>query len=171
MFEGSAGGTVRLATEEGKRIRQELSNGYADRCTVCGDVEYDASDAEIEGGAMLHAFDCAQCGSYCHIIESYMSIEDGGRVTVTDTSVTQCSSPTCDWIPLPIDRTRVEATDETTFEVPYETILSVQIEEHHISYEPEITLLVCSPCHGRIHSDDSDLESLQPNMSRQGWER
>jgi len=44
---------------------------------------------------------------------------------------------------------------------------------HHISYVPEKVVLVCSDCHGLVHSKGYDGEprhpELQPEMSRGEW--
>lgn len=44
---------------------------------------------------------------------------------------------------------------------------------HHISYVPEKVVLVCSHCHGEVHSEGYDGEPLYPDlvpgMSRGEW--
>ncbi|MFB6192406.1 MAG: tyrosine-type recombinase/integrase [Haloarculaceae archaeon] len=40
-----------------------------------------------------------------------------------------------------------------------------KLETHHISYEPEETMAVCSSCHRKIHEGDA-YEYLQPDESR-----
>jgi len=62
----------------------------------------------------------------------------------------------------------VGGSTETVVETPKK--INLQIEEHHVSYEPEITVEVCSTCHGRIHTRRSELSGLQPDMSRREWE-
>lgn len=39
---------------------------------------------------------------------------------------------------------------------------SGELIEHHLSYRPEVTITVCTECHGKIHSDSSELEKLEP---------
>ena len=38
--------------------------------------------------------------------------------------------------------------------------------EHHTSYDPEETMLVCDTCHAKIHHRDGFHDDLQPEMSR-----
>ena len=44
---------------------------------------------------------------------------------------------------------------------------------HHISYIPEIVILLCSECHGKAHSEDFNgdvlFPELSPGMSRGEW--
>ena len=46
---------------------------------------------------------------------------------------------------------------------------------HHISYHPEIVVLVCSNCHGAVHAEGYDgtpkHPELNPDMSRTEWKR
>jgi predicted HNH restriction endonuclease len=37
---------------------------------------------------------------------------------------------------------------------------------HHVSYDPEYVVPVCTNCHGRIHGDDDFRPELTPDMSR-----
>lgn len=46
---------------------------------------------------------------------------------------------------------------------------------HHVSYEPEIVVLLCSECHGKVHSMGYDgtprHPELHPDGSRKQWEQ
>jgi len=39
-----------------------------------------------------------------------------------------------------------------------------KIQQHHISYDPEITIMVCKTCHGEIHHSDK-FKNLEPDLS------
>ncbi len=44
---------------------------------------------------------------------------------------------------------------------------------HHVSYQPEVVVLVCSHCHGVVHSSDYSGQpvhpELAPDMARSEW--
>lgn len=44
---------------------------------------------------------------------------------------------------------------------------STELQKHHVSYQPERTIRVCSSCHGKIHDRDGFHDDLKPEMSRQ----
>ncbi len=37
---------------------------------------------------------------------------------------------------------------------------------HHVSYDPEQVVPVCTECHGRLHADEAFLPELTPDMTR-----
>jgi len=43
--------------------------------------------------------------------------------------------------------------------------------DHHTSYEPEKTMLVCETCHGKIHQKDGFHDELEPDITREKWEK
>lgn len=42
-----------------------------------------------------------------------------------------------------------------------------KLQDHHISYDPEITIQVCLECHNRIHNEDGFHDDLKPEMTRE----
>lgn len=47
-----------------------------------------------------------------------------------------------------------------------DTFQELQLQEHHTSYNPERTVLLCSKCHGRVHHRDGFFDDLEPSRSR-----
>lgn len=45
-----------------------------------------------------------------------------------------------------------------------------RLVEHHTSYTPEETMLVCDSCHGKIHKKSGFRDDLEPDMGRREWE-
>ena len=43
----------------------------------------------------------------------------------------------------------------------------LQLQEHHTSYNPERTVLLCSQCHGSVHHKDGFFDELAPDRSRE----
>lgn len=43
------------------------------------------------------------------------------------------------------------------------------LEEHHISYEPEITVMLCEVCHWRVHNEGGFHDHLMPEQTRMNW--
>lgn len=41
------------------------------------------------------------------------------------------------------------------------------LQEHHISYDPEITMQTCIECHSKIHNEDGFHDELMPDMTRE----
>jgi hypothetical protein len=37
---------------------------------------------------------------------------------------------------------------------------------HHVSYDPEVVVPLCSNCHARLHADEDYLPELTPDLSR-----
>lgn len=41
------------------------------------------------------------------------------------------------------------------------------LQDHHISYDPEITIQTCLECHSRIHNEEGFHDELKPDMKRE----
>lgn len=39
---------------------------------------------------------------------------------------------------------------------------SARLEEHHVRYEPEETIMICASCHNKIHHDEDFRPDLTP---------
>lgn len=64
-------------------------------------------------------------------------------------------------------RSEAEPTSESTFHIETEAVVEPHpIHQHHVSYEPEETIPVCSSCHRKIHKDPEFRPDLEPDMSR-----
>lgn len=42
-----------------------------------------------------------------------------------------------------------------------------KLQDHHISYDPEVTIQVCLECHKKIHHEDGFHDELLPEMTRE----
>jgi hypothetical protein len=41
------------------------------------------------------------------------------------------------------------------------------LQDHHISYDPEMTIQTCLECHNRIHNEANFRDELKPDMTRE----
>lgn len=148
-------------------VREELSSGHATRCHLCDKVGLSIEPTNIRLRGKIHQPNCKDCGSgfivIVYVLEAtaeHTARRTGTHMIVTNHSgckIQLCHELTADSL-------------EGTFEyiTPEVTELSEQTEEHHVSYEPEITLPLCSSCHGEVHQDGR-YEPLQPDMKRSEW--
>mgnify|MGYP006275030087 CR=1 FL=1 len=60
-----------------------------------------------------------------------------------------------------------DRVDPTTEECPLcgDEVEAHRIEEHHVSYEEDVTVTVCRTCHTKIHNTDGFATDLEPDMS------
>lgn len=160
---------IRFFTENIISVREEVSSGHATRCHLCDNVglSIDAKNISLRG--KIHQVNCKDCGSdfivIVYVLEA--TAEHTARRTRThvmashhsDCKIQLCHELTADTL---------EGTIE--YVTPKVTELSERTEEHHVSYEPEITVPLCSSCHGQVHQD-GQYEPLQPDMKRSEWSR
>lgn len=157
-----------LAAENAREVRQQLSNGHADRCIICDDVSFDGWEADYSGGCRVYYDRCRDCGRPRQILIFYFTVTRFEEWSATDTRISSCGHQCTNSIVPEISADTFSEKKEYRLEYP--RIFNKKIHEHHVSYEPEVTVPVCSKCHGRIHRDDSDLEAFDPEMKRVDWE-
>ena len=64
-------------------------------------------------------------------------------------------------------RSETDPVSDSTFQIETEAVVEPHpIHQHHVSYEPEKTIPVCSSCHGKIHHTPDFRPDLEPDMSR-----
>jgi len=154
-------------SENLSEIREEIAQGHASRCLICNAPEADAWQFTWSTTVWETERDCDDCMSSERELTVVIEARKGTRGH-------RCSESL--WNPCACRRLKPKTrsveisggSTETVVETPKK--INLQIEEHHVSYEPEITVEVCSTCHGRIHTRRSELSGLQPDMSRREWE-
>lgn len=170
MIEAMAFHAEDLLTSKQQDLRFQLASGQADRCEFCGDIDYYGYRANHDVRGRFYQRECPECNTSTGMFWFRVQIEHGKRTaTVTDSFIIECGDSDCPRIyPGPFHGRHI--VDECTYALPTPKIVSNQIEEHHVSYEPEITIPLCSDCHGRAHSDSPNYEGLKPGMKRNEWE-
>jgi len=43
---------------------------------------------------------------------------------------------------------------------------AVEVDKHHVSYCPEVSVKLCDSCHRKVHETDGFAEPLEPDMNR-----
>lgn len=154
--------------EDVDRIRETLAGTNPDQCCLCGQTCYSDYEVESDLETVLYENNCPRCGKYSlQIIRVRGTITDGLNTARIRTTYDQfCYSPDCEG-PLVPPLSGATVVEQQSVSTPVPRLLNMRAEEHHISYEPERTILVCTQCHGKIHSGEDGLKPLQPDQSRE----
>lgn len=159
---------VNAIINDAERIRGALAGVNPDQCCLCDRICYSNYDLKHELEAIVYETDCPKCDSFSlQIIHICGTISDGLNTARIRTIYDQyCYSPNCQG-PLVPPLSGATEKERQSIAIPTPRLLNLRAEEHHISYEPERTILVCRRCHSKIHSGEDGLEPLQPNQSRE----
>jgi hypothetical protein len=149
-------------------VREELSSGHATRCHICDNVGLSIEAKDITFFASLHQVDCKDCNSQFVVFRYCLEATKEHTARRTKVHPIVAGHDDCQ-IQLRFDLSHQTLQDRLEYVTPEVTELSERTEEHHVSYEPEITLPLCSSCHGRVHRD-GEFQALQPKMTRTEWE-
>jgi len=160
---------IRFFRDNIYNVREELASGHATRCHLCDNVGLTIEAKDITLSAEIHQVDCKDCGAG-FVVNKYIlqaTAEHTARRTRIHPIIAQHNH--CD---IQLCHNLTSETLEGTLEyvTPEVTELSKRTEEHHVSYEPEITLPLCSTCHGKVHTE-GQYEAFQPDMKRTEWDR
>lgn len=102
------------------------------------------------------------------MLEFYFVAEYEGRYEATEVRGTGCRHDCPGFLMHKMDHSTLTETANYTLEYP--RIVNNRISDHHVSYEPEVTVPVCDKCHGEIHSDNGKYGAFEPDMKRKEWE-
>lgn len=167
MIEGLDEPAINLIVNEAERIRTALTGGNPDQCCLCDRVCFSSDELEYNLEVVVHDNDCPRCDSYSlRIIQIRGTITNGLNTARIRTIYDHyCYTPNCNG-PLVPPLSGASEYDRQSINIPTPRLLNLRAEKHHISYEPERTVLVCRQCHGKIHAGEDGLEALQPDQSR-----
>jgi hypothetical protein len=157
-----------LVGAHAREVRNHLSSGHAKRCIICNDVEFDGYSADYEGSCLTYADECPSCGIDQPIYVLYFRAEAEATYEARRIEAVSCKFD-CDGSLNP-KLTYSTFTGKESDYFKYAKVLNNRISEHHVSYEPEITVPVCEHCHAEIHSDNGKYEAFEPDMKRKEWE-
>jgi hypothetical protein len=157
-----------LAATHVRKVRNALSSGHARRCVICGAVEFDGYEPDYEAGCLTYTDECPSCGLDQPVYVFYFRAEaeasyEGRRIEGIGCNH-KCSGT------LNPDLTYSTFLEKETEHFKYADVFNNRISDHHVSYEPEITVPVCDACHGEIHTENGKYEAFEPDMKRKEWE-
>lgn len=169
MIEEFSDRVLDLAARRSREARYSVTSGHARTCILCGDVEFDGYSADYEGGCWAFSEECGSCGLDMPVYVFYFRVEAEATYEARFIESIGCRHD-CDGILNPELSPRT-FDEEVTYHVEYPRIINNRISNHHVSYEPEITVPVCDRCHGHIHRDDGQYQALEPGMKRKEWDQ
>lgn len=155
-----------VAADRLHAIRNELANGYAKRCTICDTPNVYFKPSDVEGFVETYSHSNALRGQMVRvgvIVDAPIGQVVEWRAMYSTTGK--------DSITPPVDIHELEFVEFDRFEVPQvQLMLNTSIHEHHIRYEPEMTIPLCAQCHKKVHASDGWNDELKPEMARTEWE-
>jgi len=147
---------------------QNLDDGRS--CSVCGGSEYETNPGTAVCRVTEHTSECS-CGGELFARGLRVEIEGHlpfGQTHVLDVSCSDCEDGSQSRGEVAVKQLEPDRTE--TFELKTDVLDEAHpIHQHHTSYVPERTILVCEECHGRIHSDPGFREDLTPDRTRSEW--
>lgn len=157
-----------LAMENQREIHERITSGHSDRCTICDRPDGELEPGEISLSAELHENSCRDCGDVILFACYYVTITKHSRFSYRRIETLHTGHQNCSpqLVYRPTDNSLLA---DKTFSSEVSRAVRTRIEEHHVSYEPEITLPLCKVCHSEVHSKD-EYRGFQPNMKRVEWE-
>jgi len=162
-----------MAVEIREDLVQQIAGNNPSECELCGRKRFQKGMLEYETRFEVYSGECPRQSCSGTVNFGYLYVKVGDEIPIVNDEFTavRCTG-SCENIErvLPdfVEEHDPNKVDE--YVLPLQGILTTQIDEHHISYEPEETMLVCSSCHNQIHHDDSFRPDLRPDMSRSEWE-
>lgn len=157
-----------LAIENQRQIQERISSGHSDRCTMCDRPDGKLEPGEISLSAELHEVPCRDCGDPILFACYYATITKHSKFSYRRIETLHTGHQSCS-LQLVYRPTNDSLLADNTFSTEISREVRTRVEEHHVSYAPEITLPLCKPCHSDIHSKDK-YRGFQPNMKRIEWE-
>jgi len=162
-----------MAKDMRSMILSEFSDPDSKECELCGDQEFQQEMLEYECRCEYYKTDCPShsCDGRVGFFRLYVSV--GEMISVEDEKflAASCSSGHEPEDCLLRDaRSENQPVESSDYVIPMQSIATNRICEHHTSYEPEQTMLVCDSCHSKIHHNDGFRPDLQPDMKRKEWE-
>lgn len=158
---------INIVINDAERIRSKLADTNPDQCCLCNRTCFSDYDLDYDIESVIYENDCPRCSNFSlQILQVCGTITDGlntARIRTIYNHV--CYSPDCRGPLVPPLSGAVEE-DRQSVTIPTPRLLNLRAEEHHISYEPERTILVCRQCHSKIHAGEDGFKPLQPDQSR-----
>jgi len=157
-----------LIEREAQSVRYEYQTGHTIHCKLCGDVKADIDLLSISVKAYVHRRVCSDCGNGQIVVRRVLVIDGPNEIRRSDYYVVCCSTDCGMNVPVETSTDTLAAVIEYRSEEISE--LTQQIHEHHLSYEPESTIMLCRDCHMDIHHTEK-LNAFEPDQKRVDWER
>jgi len=166
---------VDMAVSMRDEILTELSVDDPRKCEICGDEEFQKRMLDYTARGEDYSVDCPRhnCDGRVGFWRLHITVGEQLPVARSKYLFESCSHGcTSDELNRFMDQLveDTEPVESEDFIIPMQAIATNRICRHHISYEPEITMDVCSSCHAKIHHDDEFRPDLQPDMKRAEWE-
>lgn len=144
------------------------------RCELCGAKKYQTKRLPYECRSELYNVDCDVSGCNGYVPFFLYTVEVGDDIPIQNVEVQSrgCMSENCDGPRLGYREIAAdeEPVETDNYALPLKGMITTKIDQHHTSYVPEETMLLCSQCHSKVHHDDSFRPDLRPDMKRKEWE-
>lgn len=163
-----------MAEEIQEQVEEVMHTDSEKECELCGAKEVQVKRVESETYMAQYITDCPadRCGSRLAFIHFHVGVGDLVPIIRDDFETVSCSNPECEpkehHLKMVVENE--EPQKRTEYVLPIKGIITTTIHEHHMSYVPEETMMVCSTCHAKIHHNDDFRPDLQPDMKRKEWE-
>lgn len=156
-----------------KSLREDLltlSEEDRRECQLCGIEELDIDLLPSQSRVEFYRVPCLEqhCGGSMSVVRFVVETPDEIETNKEKLEGWRCSSVGCE----PSESLILDAIHGyephtvEEYHIPTTYLVKTPIYQHHISYDPERTILVCSTCHGRIHADNGIYNDLIPDLSR-----
>lgn len=158
---------INAIINDAERIRTSLAGANPDQCCLCNRTCFSSYGLEYDLEAVVYDNKCPRCDKFSlRIIQIRGVITEGlNTARIRTVFYRSCFSPGCEG-PLVPPLSGAREQERQSMTIPTPRLLNLRAEQHHLSYEPERTILVCRQCHGKIHAGKDGLEPLQPDQSR-----
>lgn len=137
-------------------------------CEVCSagevTVEMKGSTTRIEEFNL--ACPARRCDGQLSVTE--VIVQTGGDIPVSLSEYVRVNCTDCGDGPRAMEDALKdeEPADIVDYDIPIPQLERSTLHEHHVSYVPEETVLVCSSCHAKIHHDEQFRPELTPERKK-----
>lgn len=142
-------------------------------CEICGDSKFSIGEEDVGVSVERYRTVCCRRGCEGMLCFTYILVEAAGDLGLAREDFIGVECSVCEGPERGLHDLieRHGPIEEEEYRLPVDQILTVDIHEHHISYEPEETILLCSKCHGKVHNSDGFHDGLKPEISRKKWQQ
>ena len=158
-----------MVEELNNKTIPHMDVGSGRRCEVCGSYELNLDELVCKAGGDTYTTECLECGR--ETLFFHLWVELRGDIGLYQERFIGGGCRKCGY---EVDMDAIvevqSPVEERRYRLPAYSVINTRIHEHHTSYEPEETILVCAKCHSNIHADNEFHPELEPDMSRREWE-
>jgi len=160
--------------ELAKSMREKLlsESEVADRrcCSLCGIEELKVDTLPTAATVEFYSAPCGEtgCSGSINLMKFVAQTPQSILEPLEKVEGFRCTDPGCKAPNLsPADAIDgYDPYNTKDYHLPTTLLVNSPIEEHHISYRDDDTVMVCSRCHSRIHADNDIYNDLVPELSR-----